>query len=63
MNPKRIVTKEVITEKVWGLDDNGEYNNVEVYISFVRKKLNSLNSKTHILTTRGVGYSLEARND
>lgn len=57
-NPKQIITKERLIEKIWGGDSDAEYNNVEVYISFLRKKLKFLNSKTEISTTRGLGYSL-----
>lgn len=57
-NPKQIITKERIIEKIWGGDSDAEYNNVEVYISFLRKKLKFLKSNTEISTTRGLGYSL-----
>ncbi|WP_411682505.1 response regulator transcription factor [Clostridium thailandense] len=53
-------SKELIIEKVWGFDSEAEHNHVEVYISFLRKKLNYLNSKVTINTLRGVGYILEA---
>jgi len=59
INSNQIVTKEQITEKIWGYDDDAEYNNVEVYISFVRKKINFVGAKVRIKTTRGIGYSLE----
>jgi DNA-binding response OmpR family regulator len=39
INDKQILTKEQLFEKVWGFDNESEYNNVEVYVSFVRKKL------------------------
>jgi len=58
-SPKKIVNKERLIEKVWGWDNNAEYNNAEVYISFLRKKLAALNSKTIIKAVRGIGYSLE----
>ncbi|MBE7684005.1 response regulator transcription factor [Paenibacillus sp. P13VS] len=54
-----ITSKEQIIEKLWGFDSEVEYNNVEVYISFLRKKLTFLNSKVRINTIRGVGYVLE----
>lgn len=57
---KNIATsKELIIEKVWGFDSEVDSNNVEVYISFLRKKLAFLNSKVVISTVRGVGYILE----
>jgi len=51
-------SKEQIIEKLWGFDSEVEYNNVEVYISFLRKKLSHLNSRVTINTVRGVGYIL-----
>ena len=58
-NPEQIITKERMIEKIWGDDSDAEYNNVEVYISFLRKKLQFINAKTEIRTSRGVGYLLE----
>ncbi|MCH5290608.1 MAG: response regulator transcription factor [Treponema sp.] len=58
-NPHQIIKKERIIEKIWGGDSDAEYNNVEVYISFIRKKLERLQVKTVIRTARGIGYSLE----
>jgi DNA-binding response OmpR family regulator len=55
-----ITSKEYIIEKLWGFDSDAEHNNVEVYISFLRKKLSYLNSSCTIKTTRSLGYSLEA---
>ena len=54
-----IVHKDLLAEKVWGVEDASEYNNVEVYISFLRKKLAYLCSRVQIRAARGVGYSLE----
>lgn len=55
-----VVPKDEIISKVWGLDSNAEDNNVEVYISFLRKKLAFLHSSVVIRTVRKVGYFLEA---
>ncbi len=52
-------SKELIIEKLWGFDSEVEHNHVEVYISFLRKKLAHLSSKVTIKTIRGVGYILE----
>jgi DNA-binding response OmpR family regulator len=52
-------SKELIIEKLWGFDSEVEHNHVEVYISFLRKKLTYLDSKVSINTIRGVGYMLE----
>jgi len=59
----RILCKEELLEKVWGYESAAEYNNVEVYISFLRKKLNHLGTKVNIKTLRGVGYSLGETED
>lgn len=59
-NPKQVIPKNLLIEKVWGIDTDAEYNNVEVYISFLRQKLHSLDTKVQIRTSRGVGYHLEA---
>lgn len=57
-NPCQILPKERIIEKVWGGDSNAEHNNLEVFISFVRKKIRFLGSAVEIKTSRGIGYSL-----
>ncbi len=54
-----VVTKEQFVRKIWGYDDESEYNNVEVYVSFLRKKLLVLQSSVQIKTRRGIGYCLE----
>jgi two-component system response regulator ArlR len=53
------VSKDSIIEKVWGFDGEAGDSHVEVYISFLRKKLKALKSTTAIKTVRGVGYSLQ----
>ena len=58
-NQKIIVTKEQLLLKVWGYDSEAEDNNVEVYISFLRRKLSHLRSGVKIKTIRLVGYCLE----
>lgn len=58
-NGKVIVTKEQILLKVWGYDSDAEDNNVEVYVSFLRRKLAHLHSQVQIKTMRLVGYCLE----
>ena len=57
--PKCVVSKDDLITKLWGFDSEVEYNNIEVYISFIRKKLTYLKSKINIVTIRGVGYRLE----
>ena len=58
-NAGQIVTKEQFVTKIWGSNDESEYNNVEVYISFLRKKLSMLHSTVQIKTRRGIGYCLD----
>lgn len=57
--PKNVISSERFMEKVWGYDSEAEINVVWVYISYLRKKLASLNADIQIKATRGVGYSLE----
>ena len=61
MNPNQIITKERFIEKIWGFESDVEYNNIEVYISFLRKKIQSIQSKATIHTARGVRYYLEEK--
>ncbi len=58
-NPKQLIPKERFIEKIWGYESDVEYNNVEVYISFLRKKLHVIGSNITIKTARGIGYFLE----
>ena len=58
-NPHRILPKERIIEKIWGYESDVEYNNIEVYISFLRKKLTAISAPVQIKTASGIGYSLE----
>lgn len=55
-----VISKERIIEKVWGFDSEAEDRHVEVYISFLRKKLKALGANTSIETVRGIGYALRA---
>lgn len=57
-NPNQILPKERIIEKIWGYESDVEYNNIEVYISFLRKKLSAISAPAQIKTARGIGYSL-----
>lgn len=60
---ENIISKSKIIEKVWGFDSEAEDSHVEVYISFLRKKLKALGAQTSIKTIRGVGYSLQKSED
>lgn len=57
-NKGQILTREQLAVKIWGFDNDSEYNNVEVYMSFTRKKLSFVKAKTEIKAVRGVGYEL-----
>ena len=57
-NRGQIMTREQLAVKIWGFDDEAEYNNVEVYMSFTRKKLVFVGSKVKIKAVRGLGYEL-----
>jgi DNA-binding response OmpR family regulator len=58
-NRGQILTKETLLLKIWGYESEAEDNNVEAYISFLRKKLEHLRSRVKIRTIRMVGYMLE----
>ena len=58
-NPAQILPKETILDKIWGLESDAEYNNLEVYVSFLRKKLGFIGSRLKLKATRGLGYALE----
>ena len=60
--PGSAITKEQILAHVWGLDSEFEENYVEVYVSYLRKKLKSLKSKVQIKTIRNLGYKLCLEN-
>ena len=62
-NSTQIVPKDVLYDKVWGLDTEIESNNLEAYISFVRKKINAIGSIVKIKAIRGLGYKLEVSNE
>lgn len=59
-NQRQVITKETLLLKIWGYESDAEDNNVEVYISFLRKKLEHLRSQVKIRTIRMVGYCLES---
>jgi DNA-binding response OmpR family regulator len=59
-NPRQVFTREQILEKVWGYDFVGDSNVIEVYIRYLRLKLEESNEKRLIHTVRGVGYTLRS---
>ena len=58
MNQGQILTREQLALRIWGYDNEAEYNNVEVYMSFTRRKLGFVKAKTGIRAVRGIGYEL-----
>jgi len=62
-NGNKFVPKETLQLKVWGYDSEAEGNVVEVYMSFLRRKLSHIKSKVKITSSRMIGYRLEADND
>ncbi len=62
-NQKQILSKEQMAVKIWGYEDEAEYNKVEVYISFARKKLAFVGSRVEIKAVRGAGYELRWERD
>ena len=62
-NCNQVLEKNQITTKIWGFDSNAEYNNVEVYVSFLRRKFHHLQVNVTIRAIRGVGYIMEVSDD
>ncbi|MCI7099656.1 MAG: response regulator transcription factor [Lachnospiraceae bacterium] len=61
-NQGQILTREQLAVKIWGFESEAEYNNVEVYMSFTRKKLAFVGAKTVIKAVRGIGYELRCED-
>lgn len=62
-NPKQLISVERFMEKIWGYDTDAEINVVWVYISYLRKKLKSLDANIKITASRNAGYALEETDD
>ena len=58
-NPRQILPKDVLFERVWGYETEADTSNLEVYLSFLRKKLSFVGSRVKIKASRGIGYALE----
>ncbi len=61
-NQGQIMTREQLAVKIWGFENEAEYNNVEVYMSFTRKKLAFVGSNVEIKAVRGLGYELREKD-
>jgi DNA-binding response OmpR family regulator len=57
LNPRRVLTRQLILDRVWGYDFYGDENNVEVYVGYLRRKLGA-DARSLIETVRGLGYRL-----
>lgn len=63
LHSNQVLEKEQIATKIWGYESDAEYNNVEVYVSFLRRKFHYLQVNVKIRVVRGVGYILEESDD
>ena len=59
LHPGQVLSRTTLQQKVWGVDNEFAYNNIEVYLSLVRRKLRAIGSEVAIHAERGVGYYLE----
>lgn len=62
-NQDQIISKETLLLKVWGSESEAVENNVEIYISFLRKKLAFLKVNVSITTIRNLGYRLSGKEE
>ena len=62
-NPDQVLSKDMIYDKVWGLENESISNNLEAYLSFIRKKLKIIDSSVQIKSLRGMGYRMEYKNE
>lgn len=62
-NPNQILSKDQIYDKVWGMENEIESNNLEAYLSFIRKKLKAIGSNVNVKAVRGLGYRLEKKDE
>lgn len=58
--PGQVLPREMLHQKVWGVDKNSAYNNIEVYLTLVRRKLRAIGSHATIHAERGIGYYMLA---
>lgn len=59
--PEVIISKQDIIAKIWGYDSDAVDNNVEAYVSFIRKKLTFVESSVEIISTKKLGYKISVR--
>lgn len=61
-NKEQILSKEQIYDKVWGIENEIESNNLEVYLSFIRRKLKAIGTTVTIKAVRVLGYKMDDEN-
>ena len=62
-NPNQVLSKEMIYDKIWGLESEAISNNLEAYLSFIRKKLKIINSNVQIKSLRNIGYKMVYKDE
>ncbi len=62
-NPEQVLSKEMIYDKVWGMDNESFSNNLEAYLSFIRRKLKLIDSKVNIKSLRNLGYKMVIKDE
>ena len=61
-NKEQILSKEQIYDKVWEIENEIESNNLEVYLTFIRRKLKAIGTTVTIKAVRGLGYKTDDEN-
>ncbi len=62
-NKEIVISKDQLYDRIWGIDNEIESNNLEAYLSFLRRKFKLIDSKVNIKVLRGIGYKLEVVNE
>lgn len=62
-NPNQVLSREMIYDKIWGLENDSISNNLEAYLSFIRKKLKIINSNVMIKSLRNIGYKMVYKDE
>ncbi|MBR3161609.1 MAG: response regulator transcription factor [Bacilli bacterium] len=62
-NPNQVLSREMIYDKIWGLENETISNNLEAYLSFIRKKLKIINSNVMIKSLRNIGYKMVYKDE
>lgn len=62
INQGRILSRQQLAARIWDYDSDAEYNKVEVYMSFARKRISAVGSKVQLKAVRGIGYELKCED-